>query len=97
MPAYVLAQLDVHDPEAYKSYVEGFMPSFRRHGGELLAASRAETEILEGSWAMPGTVVMRFPSLEDARAWFNDPEYREVAKIRHRTASTNLVMIDGIV
>lgn len=96
MPAYVIGQLDIHDSHAYQAYLDGFLPSFERHGGELLATSRAETEVLEGSWAMPRTVVMRFPSVADAKAWHTDPEYVELARIRHRTASTNLVVINGL-
>jgi uncharacterized protein (DUF1330 family) len=96
MPAYVIGQLSIHDPVAYQAYLDGFMPSFQRHGGELLATSSAETEILEGSWAMPRTVIMRFPSIRKARAWHTDPDYVELAKIRHETASANLVVIDGI-
>ena len=96
MPAYVIGQLDIHDPEAYQEYLDGFLPSFQRHGGELLATSSAETHVMEGSWASPKTVIMRFPSLADANAWHNDPEYVQLAKIRHRTASTNLVVIEGI-
>ena len=56
MPAYVIAQLEIKDPAAYQNYLDGFMPSFMRHGGELLATSRNETEVLEGTWALPGTV-----------------------------------------
>ena len=96
MAAYVIGQLDIHDPEAYREYLAGFMPSFQRHGGELLATSRAETVVLEGTWALPRTVVMRFSSVEDARAWHSDPEYVALAEIRHRTARTNLVLVDGI-
>ena len=36
MPAYVIGQLDIHDPEAYQEYLDRFLPSFQRHGGELL-------------------------------------------------------------
>lgn len=96
MPAYVIGQLDIQDPNAYQAYLDGFMPSFIRHGGELLASSRAATEILEGLWAKPRTVVMRFPSVEHAKQWHSDPEYEELAKIRHATASTNLVVIEGV-
>lgn len=96
MPAYVIGQLEIHSPDAYQAYLDGFMPSFLRHGGKLLATSKAETEILEGSWAKPRTVIMRFPSVEDAKAWYDDPDYKELAKIRHRTASANLVVIDGV-
>ena len=96
MPAYVIGQLDIHDPEAYQEYLAGFFPSFERHGGELLATSKSETVVLEGTWSLPRTVLMRFPSIEAARAWHTDPEYVELAKIRHRTARANLVIVDGI-
>ncbi|MDA7428092.1 DUF1330 domain-containing protein [Primorskyibacter aestuariivivens] len=96
MPAYVIGQLDIHDPDAYQAYLDGFLPSFERHGGELLATSRAATEVIEGSWSLPRTVIMRFPSVAHAKAWHSDPDYVELAKIRHRTARTNLVVVDGI-
>jgi uncharacterized protein (DUF1330 family) len=96
MTAYVIGQLDIKDSAAYQEYLDGFMPSFTRHGGELLATSHHETEVLEGAWALPRTVIMRFPSVKSARAWHNDHEYRELAKIRHRTAETNLVIVEGI-
>ena len=96
MPAYVIGQLDIKDPAAYQTYLDGFMPSFTRHGGELLATSRSDTELLEGTWALPRTVIMRFPSMIAARAWYNDPEYKELAKVRDRTADANLVIVEGI-
>jgi uncharacterized protein (DUF1330 family) len=96
MPAYVIGQLDIKNPTAYQTYLDGFMSSFARHGGELLATSRNETEVLEGTWALPRTVIMRFPSVSAARAWYNDPEYKELAKVRHSTADANLVIVEGI-
>lgn len=96
MPAYVIGQLDIHDPDAYQAYLDGFLPSFERHGGELLATSRTETEVIEGNWSLPRTVIMRFPSIAHAKAWHSDPEYVQLATIRHRTARTNLVVVDGI-
>jgi len=96
MATYVVGQLDIHDPEAYQEYLAGFTPSFQRHGGELLATSKPKTEVLEGDWALPRTVEMRFPSVEDAKEWHSDPAYADLAQIRHRTASTNLVVVDGI-
>ena len=96
MPAYVIGQLDIHEPEAYQEYLDGFMPSFDRHKGELLASSKQETVVLEGIWSTPRTVVLRFPSTQHARAWYEDPEYVALRKIRQRTARTNLVVVDGI-
>ena len=96
MSAYMIAQIEVHDPEAYQAYLAGFMPIFARYGGELLVASRAETEVLEGSWAYPRTVVMRFPSLDHARRWHADPDYQALAAHRHRAARANLALVEGM-
>lgn len=96
MSAYVIGQLDIFEPEGYQDYLAGFMPIFERHGGELLATSKQETEVLEGNWAYPRTVLMRFPSVAAAHAWHDDPDYRALAEIRHRTAHANLVIVHGM-
>ena len=96
MSAYVVGQLQINDPEEYSRYLAGFLPSFERHGGELLATSKSETVVLEGAWAHPRTVIMRFPSVEHAHEWHRDPEYLELAKHRHRSAETNLVLVEGL-
>ena len=96
MAAYVIGQLLIEDPEAYQEYLAGFMPIFERHGGELLATSSHSTEVLEGQWGFPRTVLMRFDSVEAAKAWYEDPEYTQLAEIRHRTAKANLAIVEGL-
>jgi len=96
MSSYVIGQLNINDPGGYQSYLDGFQPRFDRHGGEPLASSKQDTEVLEGEWSLPRTVILRFPSQEDAPEWYEDPEYQALADIRRRTAETNLVVIDGI-
>ena len=96
MSAYALAQVRINDPETYQKYLAGFMPVFERHGGELLATSRNTTTVIEGEWAYPATVIMKFPSLEAARAWCDDPDYKALAKHRHASADANLVIVEGI-
>lgn len=96
MPAYVVGQLEVLDWDEYQAYLTGFMPSFERHGGKLLATSMQDTTALEGTWAYSRTVLLEFPSTEDAEAWYSDPEYIKLMQIRHRTAKTNLVLVQGI-
>ena len=94
MTAIVIAQIKIEDPEGYKEYLQGFMPIFESYGGRILAATR-DTDVVEGMWAYPRTMVMQFPSLQDARDWLDDPEYRALAAIRHRTARTNMVVLEG--
>lgn len=96
MSVYVVGQLNIHNPEDYEEYLAGFTPIFERYNGELLATSQQATEVLEGTWAMPRTVLMRFQDAETARAWYNDPDYQKLAEIRRRNADTNLVIVHGI-
>ncbi|GAA6161561.1 DUF1330 domain-containing protein [Ruegeria sp. HU-ET01832] len=96
MPAYFIAQISIHDPEGYQGYLQGFMEIFDRHGGRLLTVSSKPVEVIEGEWEKDGIVLMEFPSMEAAEAWKNDPDYVALAKIRQNTASTNLVLVDGL-
>jgi len=96
MSAYMIAQIQIDDPEEYQNYLAGFMPVFQRHGGELLTSSKNQTIVIEGSWAYPKTVIMKFPSVKDAQAWYEDPDYRTLAEFRHRSAQANLVLVEGI-
>jgi uncharacterized protein (DUF1330 family) len=95
MSAYVIAQIKWNDQEQYKKYIEAFYPLLESHGGTVLVATEDQTEVIEGSWSLPGTVVMRFPSVDHARAWMADPDYPAVAGIRHGAAETNLVLAEG--
>lgn len=96
MPAYFFAQLNIHDPEGYQGYLKGFMPILERHKGRLLTVSSKPVDCVEGEWPEGGVVLMEFPDLETAYAWKNDPEYVELAHIRHATATTNAIIVDGI-
>ena len=96
MSAYMIAQIEITDPGEYQNYLAGFMPIFQRYGGELLATSKNRTDVVEGSWAFPGTVIMKFPSVEKARQWYEDPDYQSLARHRHRSAVANLALVEGI-
>ncbi len=96
MSAYMLAQIQIDDPEEFQNYLAGFMPVFERHGGELLATSKNQTIVIEGSWSYPRTVIMKFPSVEAAQSWYDDPDYKAIAAHRHRAAQANLVLVEGI-
>jgi uncharacterized protein (DUF1330 family) len=95
MPANVVAQIQIDDSAEYQPYLDGFLPSFERHGGELLASSMRDTEVIEGEWAYPRTVLLKFPSREAAHSWYHDPEYQALVVHRHRAARTNLVIMGG--
>jgi uncharacterized protein (DUF1330 family) len=90
MAAYLLASYDVTDPDGYQNYVEGVVPLLARHGAEVLVVDH-EADKLEGDTR--GTyIVLKFDSETAAMAWYNDPDYAPVKKLR-LNASTNGSMV----
>lgn len=90
-PAYMIANLTITDPAAYKAYGQGFMPLLQRHGGELLAVDE-KSETMEGSTALAGRVViLKFPSEAQARRWYEDPDYQALSE--HRRAGSQALFI----
>lgn len=95
MPAYMIAQIEIHDPDEYQNYLKGFMPIFERYNGRLLVTSSKELHVLEGNWEFPRVVLMEFPSVDLAQSWINDPDYQKLARHRHQSARANLILVEG--
>jgi uncharacterized protein (DUF1330 family) len=95
MPAYVIVDIDIFDPAGFQEYRNRVVPIVEKYGGKYIAVSdRVET--LEGDWKPKRIVVLQFESMERAKEWFNCEEYREPSEIRHRTAKTNMILVEGM-
>jgi uncharacterized protein (DUF1330 family) len=95
MAAYVLAHIDVTDPEQYQEYIRMSPASITQYGGRFLARGPAP-EILEGSWVPKRLVLIEFPSAEQARRWWSSPEYAPAKAKRQATSTGDLVIIPGV-
>lgn len=95
MPAYVIADIEVTDPEGYKEYVKLAPATVAQYGGRYLARG-GHTEVLEGDWQPKRLVILEFPSVDQAKAWLNSPEYAPARALRHRYARSNMVVIEGM-
>ena len=91
---YIIGHITVNDPEAYAEYVERDTPILEAHGGRFVVRGGA-SEAPEGPMK-DRHVVIEFPSFEDARRAYHSPEYQEVVRIRHRTASSDIVLVEGV-
>jgi uncharacterized protein (DUF1330 family) len=80
MTAYVIAIYDIVDRDAYQAYPPGVVPLLQKHGAEVLVADY-NARALEGD-TRSVCVVLKFKSEAKALAWYNDPEYVPVRKIR---------------
>jgi uncharacterized protein (DUF1330 family) len=94
MPAYVIFDIHVDDADAYAPYRGPAGAAVEKHGGRYLARGGA-SEVLEGDWDVDRIVVLEFPSMEQAKAWYGSPEYQEVVGIRHAASHGRAVIVEG--
>ncbi|MFK7877923.1 MAG: DUF1330 domain-containing protein [Paracoccaceae bacterium] len=90
---YIIGHITVNDPEAYKEYVEKDTPILLGHGAKPLVRG-GDSQTMEGT-EFSRHVVFEFPTYAAAQAAYNDPEYQEVMKIRHRTATSMIILAEG--
>ena len=95
MAAYLFADIDVHDAATFDRYKADVPALIAKHGGEYLIRGGA-LEIVEGNWRPKRCVLLKFPDKAAARAFLDDPEYATVAALRFRSATSNVVMIEGV-
>ena len=94
MSAYIIVEIDVQDPIGYEEYKKLAGPTVEARGGKYIVRG-GRTEVLEGDWRPKRIVVLEFPSMEKAKEWLNCDEYREPRKMRHATAQTNMILVEG--
>ena len=94
MSAYIIVEIEVVDPVGYEEYKKQAAATVHQHGGKYIVRG-GKTEVLEGNWKPKRIVVLEFESMERAKEWLNCEEYREPRKMRHRTAKTNMILVEG--
>ena len=101
--AYVLifpqdvAGFAAEDPTEINPYADRIEQTMAPYGGRYLRLREHPMEVLEGDWRPPlGMGMIEFPSVEQAKAWYDSPEYREILPIRQRHARTTLILAEGV-
>jgi uncharacterized protein (DUF1330 family) len=95
MPAYVIVETNVTDHERYERYRDAAPASIAAHEGRYLVRG-GELAVFEGDWNPSRVVVLEFPDLETARAWYASEEYGEARKLREGAANLNMVAVEGL-
>ena len=94
MPGIIIAEIEVKDREGYEEYRQLAARSLQAFGGTYLVRGGA-AETLEGDREPKRVVVLRFESMDRARAWWSSRKYEEAKAIRHRTAGTRMILVEG--
>ena len=95
MPCYLILDIDIRDPEKYELYKREVPRLVEKHGGEYLVRGGTH-EVIEGDWNPTRLVLFRFPDRQAIRNFFSDPEYQPLKSVRHESAISDLVAVDGI-
>jgi uncharacterized protein (DUF1330 family) len=95
MPAYIIVDLTVTDLPTMEEYRKLVPPTLAKYGGRYLVRGGAHHTV-EGDWKPNRLVILEFPSMEQAKRWYDCEEYREPKAMRLRAGRTNLVMVEGV-
>ena len=95
MPAYLIANLKIHDRDRYSQYEAAFMEVFDNYNGKILAVDENQ-ETFEGDYDYTRTVLIEFPSNEDAKAWYGSDAYQNIAQHRWASSDGVLIMVEGL-
>ena len=93
MAAYIIADVEVTNPEQYAEYRKWSTLAMQAHGAKVLVRGGA-TELLEGR--VPGrTIVLEFASKAQARAFYDSPQYLRARNARDGAAIMNMFIAEG--
>ncbi len=94
MSAYLVANYRITNPDGYAAYPPAVAPTLEPFGGELVIADFA-SEAIEGQ-PLPVTIVVKFPSKEAAKAWYQSDEYQAILNLRTDNTEGSVVFVDGV-
>ncbi len=94
MPAYIIASIEVTDPDDYMTYARQTVALAEKWGGRFLVKG-GNPETVEGTTASR-QVVIEFPDRATAKAWYNSDEYREILPIALRASKRDIAIVDGV-
>ena len=95
MAAFLVSDVSIRDADAFQTYRTRAADSIARHGGRYLVRGGG-VDPLEGTWSPRTIIIVEFPSMEQAHAWYRSPEYASALDVRDKALSRNLILVDGI-
>lgn len=94
-PGYVIAHINVTDPERYPDYIKLVGPTIAKFGGVFLVRG-GKSEVYEGEAPGARTVVIRFPSFDAAKEWYHSDDYAEAKALRMSASTSVQIMVEGL-
>ena len=98
MPAYVISEVEMVDPERFEKYRSLAPATIAKYGGRYVVRGGV-VETVEGGdddWQRKQIVIVEFPTFAKAKEWYNSPEYAEALEVRRGALNRRLIFVDGI-
>ena len=93
---FMLVDVDIHNIEVYKKYLEKVKPIVEKFGGKyLIKGGKIEAKETD-LWKPKRIVLVKFPNKSSALRWYNSEEYRALKHLRLNNASSNILFIEGV-
>jgi uncharacterized protein (DUF1330 family) len=92
--AYIIANVRVTNPAQYEEYKKLSSAAMLAHGAQVCVRG-GPIEVLEGDWSPDRLVVLKFPSVEKARAYYHSTEYAKARKAREGAAVMRMIVVEG--
>ena len=94
MSAYIIAEVEVTDPETFEEYRKLVPPTIEAFGGRYVVRGGAIGS-LEGGWEPKRMVVIEFDDVERARAWHGSDLYAPAKALREASSHTRMIVVEG--
>lgn len=95
MAAYIIATIEVTDPEKFEVYRGQVPATIEKHGGRYLVRG-GEVSVVEGDQPERRTVVLEFDSLEKAKGWYYSDDYAGPKELRIASTISNVMIVEGV-
>ena len=95
MSGYVIANVQVTNPVQYEEYKKWSTAAMKAHNAEVCVRG-GQVAVLEGNWAPERIVILKFPTFEAAKAFYDTPEYLKAREARAGAAIMRMVVVEGV-
>ena len=95
MSGYVIAHVEVTNPTQYEEYKKFSSAAMQASGAEVCIRG-GKVEVLEGDWSPTRVVLLKFPTFEQAKAFYDSPEYLQAREARAGAAVMRMIVVEGL-
>jgi uncharacterized protein (DUF1330 family) len=95
MSGYIIANVQVTNPVQYEEYKKWSTAAMKAHNAEVCVRG-GQVEVLEGDWAPERIVILKFPTFDAAKAFYETPEYLKAREARAGAAIMRMVVVEGL-